>query len=552
DEFHKLVGDLATIDIAISHKDHALLLLTSLPSSYRNFVETLFYDRETLKLEYVLATLNSRELQKIIEAKGDGGALKRDCPMYIQKKSQDFIKRKDQVSDSGGDGYNICDVMMVMSVEQLLNWIMDSEGSYHMTYKRDYLFDFEEYDGVSSVQDLWAEDTTMCMYLVNRSPSPAIAFMDEEEENKEQPRDENPPSILAVENATYSSIQRDPGVRQPIWNYPCAPYFEGRSVRNQDNVTNEHHYHFDIYNETIDFQLRELNSRFSEKIVELLELSSTLDPRDGYLKHFELDLKDHLVLGKSSSIDDLCQGLAYTGKASHYYLVDRMGDDFLLDNLVLYIEKDIEETFCLDSVIDDFSAKQRRVRLEEYMDTRSNVSVLSNGCKEAATTTTSITRSIHQVTKGLLDKAKGNVLGMEIFKDQNRNTLRVSQSRFYNGKLVQTLLEGHSILSLEGNLLGECDVEKNSKWSYTYAVESHVYQGVCTRPDIALAGVGMLDGFDRGLQTCVQVFVDFDYVIEGYFTEGTHPEFETELNTVAVIATRALEKVIPGPRFQHG
>ncbi|GJY70981.1 hypothetical protein Tco_0474684, partial [Tanacetum coccineum] len=35
------------------------------------------------------------------------------------------------------------------------------------------------------------------------------------------------------------------------------------------------------------------------------------------------------------------------------------------------------------------------------------------------------------------------------------------QSRFYNGKLVQTLLEGHSILSLEGSLSGDCDVEKN-------------------------------------------------------------------------------------------
>ncbi|GJV41550.1 zinc finger, CCHC-type containing protein [Tanacetum coccineum] len=33
------------------------------------------------------------------------------------------------------------------SVEQLLDWIIDSRGSYHMTYKRDYLFDFEEYDG---------------------------------------------------------------------------------------------------------------------------------------------------------------------------------------------------------------------------------------------------------------------------------------------------------------------------------------------------------------------------------------------------------------------
>nr|GEX21590.1 zinc finger, CCHC-type [Tanacetum cinerariifolium] len=64
-------------------------------------------------------------------------------------------------------------------------------------------------------------------------------------------------------------------------------------------------------------------------------------------------------------------------------------------------------------------------------------------------------------TKGLLDKAKENVLGMEIVKDQSGYTLRVSQSRFYNEKLVQTLLEGHSILLLEGSLSGDCDVEKN-------------------------------------------------------------------------------------------
>ncbi|GJZ42073.1 zinc finger, CCHC-type containing protein [Tanacetum coccineum] len=73
DEFHKLVGDLASIDTTISDEDQALLLLTSLPSSYDNFVDTLLYGRDTLKLEDVLATLNSRELQKMTEVKGDGG-----------------------------------------------------------------------------------------------------------------------------------------------------------------------------------------------------------------------------------------------------------------------------------------------------------------------------------------------------------------------------------------------------------------------------------------------------------------------------------------------
>nr|GEX39256.1 zinc finger, CCHC-type [Tanacetum cinerariifolium] len=116
-------------------------------------------------------------------------------------------------------------------------------------------------------------------------------------------------------------------------------------------------------------------------------------------------------------------------------------------------------------------------------------------------------------TKGLLDKAKGNVLGMEIIKHQSGNTLRVSPSKFYKGKLVQTLLEGHSILSLVGSLSEDCDVKKNGKWSCIYAVGSREYQMVCTRLDIASADVGMLDKFDRELQTDVQVFVDFDYVI---------------------------------------
>nr|GEX13277.1 crocetin glucosyltransferase, chloroplastic-like [Tanacetum cinerariifolium] len=127
----------------------------------------------------------------------------------------------------------------------------------------------------------------------------------------------------------------------------------------------------------------------------------------------------------------------------------------------------------------------------------------------AATTAMAITGA----TKGLLDKAKGNVLGMEIVKDQSGYTLRVSQSMFYNRKLVHTFLKGHSILSLEGSLSGDCDVEKND--------------------------VGMLDKFDRGLQTDVQVFVDFDYAMGRSIIVM---ESRYELRLVAGIATGALVK----------
>nr|GEX31761.1 putative reverse transcriptase domain-containing protein [Tanacetum cinerariifolium]GEX98803.1 putative reverse transcriptase domain-containing protein [Tanacetum cinerariifolium] len=66
---------------------------------------------------------------------------------------------------------------------------------------------------------------------------------------------------------------------------------------------------------------------------------------------------------------------------------------------------------------------------------------------------------------------------------------------------------------LEGSLSKDYNVEKNGKWSCIYAVGSQEYQMVCTRPDIASIDVGMLDGFDRRLQTYVQVFVDFDYAM---------------------------------------
>ncbi|GJT32940.1 hypothetical protein Tco_0923359 [Tanacetum coccineum] len=147
-----------------------------------------------------------------------------------------------------------------------------------------------------------------------------------------------------------------------------------------------------------------------------------------------------------------------------------------------------------------------KAELKEDMDIRPDVYVLNKDCRKSSDDS-------HDYYWEYAP-AKENVLGMEIIRDQSSNTLRVSQSRFYNGKLVQTLLEGHSILSLEGSLSRDCDVEKNGKWSCIYAVRSQEYQMVCTRLDITSEDVGMLYKFDHGLQIDVQdFFVDFDYAI---------------------------------------
>jgi hypothetical protein len=44
----------------------------------------------------------------------------------------------------------------------------------------------------------------------------------------------------------------------------------------------EHHYHFNIFNVDIDFQLQELDNIFGERTMELLTLSSALDLSDDY------------------------------------------------------------------------------------------------------------------------------------------------------------------------------------------------------------------------------------------------------------------------------
>ncbi|GJZ61079.1 L-type lectin-domain containing receptor kinase IX.1-like protein [Tanacetum coccineum] len=61
---------------------------------------------------------------------------------------------------------------------------------------------------------------------------------------------------------------------------------------------------------------------------------------------------------------------------------------------------------------------------------------------------------------GLVVEAKEVILGMEMFRTQSGNTLRVTRFRFSNGMSIQILLGGHSTLSLEGGLLGNHDEEK--------------------------------------------------------------------------------------------
>jgi hypothetical protein len=65
-------------------------------------------------------------------------------------------------------------------------------------------------------------------------------------------------------------------------------YIQGQGCNQKNHITVEHHYHFDIFNTTIDFQLQEFDNRFGEKAMELLILSSALNPKYAY-KSFKID-----------------------------------------------------------------------------------------------------------------------------------------------------------------------------------------------------------------------------------------------------------------------
>ncbi|GKA38924.1 hypothetical protein Tco_0731475 [Tanacetum coccineum] len=171
--------------------------------------------------------------------------------------------------------------------------------------------------------------------------------------------------------------------------------------------------------------------------------------------------------------------------------------------------------------------------LNDDMDARSDMYVLSNGCKKCSD------NSDVYYWEYTPPKAKLVYLGMEIFKDQSGNTLRVSQSRFYNEKLVQTLLEGHSILSLEVVYQG------NVMWKRM--VSGHVYMRLEAR-EYLLWSARVLDIASEDVAAYMTLT---EAANEAIWIKGLAIESGFVLKIVACIATGALSKAIPGPRFQH-
>nr|GEU73259.1 mitochondrial substrate carrier family protein C [Tanacetum cinerariifolium] len=207
---------------------------------------------------------------------------------------------------------------------------------------------------------------------------------------------------------------------------------------------------------------REDTTRYGFNAGALQEVEFEVEPQKDHT--FEVEPHgnvDHVVGSHEVKTQDLMD-----------YQLARDRDQHLACELFGYREDDNEAAFAI--VIFKWKAG-----LKDAMNAWSDV----NGCKKCSDNNDGYYREYTPV------KTKRNVLGLEIIRDESGNTLRVSQSRIHNEKLIQTLLKGHLTLSLKDSLLGDCDVKKNGKWSCIYAAGSQEYQMVCTRLDIASTNV---------------------------------------------------------------
>ncbi|CAI0435663.1 unnamed protein product, partial [Linum tenue] len=133
------------------------------------------------------------------------------------------------------------------------------------------------------LNDIFGTTDTLCRALQHKSQDivNAMSLVEITKMVLKEMRDEGWDSFLTKVN----KFCKDYSITVPDFS---ASHFEGRPCRQVDTITNEHHYHFDIFNAALDVQIEELRARFEEKIVELLKLSSSLDPSNGY-KAFDVN-----------------------------------------------------------------------------------------------------------------------------------------------------------------------------------------------------------------------------------------------------------------------
>ncbi|GKA57424.1 retrovirus-related pol polyprotein from transposon TNT 1-94 [Tanacetum coccineum] len=480
--------------------------------------------------------------------------MKRNCPKNNLKKSIGYVKKDEQTSSSGST-YDDSDVMMVMSTQAqvLLDLIMDSGCSNHMTPRLDILFDFLECDG-GSVQlgdnreckntenwtyeqrgttvtgkrqgcldkkrvayqgvidyvhsDLWGPSQVeslggkryflsivddysrrFCNWEVGRNYALRVGMLD----------------IMTVDGRHAS----DGGSRMYEHNFLWIRRMLRGNCRAEEEDTHEPL----TYQEVVAY---EDSSKWKAAIKEEM---------DSLRKNKTWELVDHPAGQKLVSCKwqfKIKEGIEVRHTSIRVILALTACKDYKLEQLdvkTVFLHGNLEEVIYIKQSLGyeqankvcllkkslyglKKSPRQWYRRFDEYM--------LSNGFKRSNDMLISCkSKAEIGYTKSLLKKefdmkelgeAK-KIIGMEIVRDRSRKILSVSQSgyvskilnnfRIDNGKSVKMPLGRHFKLSLKDYPVKDCDVERMSKVPYVNAVGSLMYLMVCTRPDIAYVCFGV-------------------------------------------------------------
>nr|KYP61706.1 Retrovirus-related Pol polyprotein from transposon TNT 1-94 [Cajanus cajan] len=163
DDFNKIILDLKSIDVKIDDEDQAIILLSSLPKRFEHFVDTMLYGKASLIMAEVKATLNSKEIQRNGDSKGEQVA--EGLFTRGRQEKKDFKQKKSSRSKSKGKNKRcfICDkeghfkkdcpnresaeVLAVTDQDTHKEWILDSGCSFHMTPNKDWFETYNQVDG---------------------------------------------------------------------------------------------------------------------------------------------------------------------------------------------------------------------------------------------------------------------------------------------------------------------------------------------------------------------------------------------------------------------
>ncbi|GJZ07812.1 hypothetical protein Tco_0542095 [Tanacetum coccineum] len=447
----RLVGDLATIDTTISDEDRALLLLTSLPSSYDNFVDTLLYGRDTLKLVDVLVTLNSRELQKMTEAKGDGGE-----GLYVRgRSSQRDIEHGMQIMyPVGADGYDNANVMMA---RELLDWIMDSESSYYITYMRDYLVDFKEYDGgnillgddrecrvrgTGKVQVQMRDGSSFVLDSVRYVPELRgnLISLGTLEKESLTVKMQSGKIKRSTQQCTKSRVAKHLGV---------AGLQQQNGLVEETNMTLLAKVRCFLIQSGLSKVLWAEDTTMSTNLVNKVMLYRNMgfNESEEYMKTF---------IGSgvgTGSVQEL-QGVEFEGATLNNELFSDREDSNEAAFAIAEAKKiDAHESLTFNNTVACEVIFKWKTGLKDDMDARSDVYVLSNGCKKCSDDS---------------DVYYWEYTCIHLFLYIDDMVFLVNARLRSWLPRVLHLLEGHSILSLEGSLSGDYDVEKNDRRSFLW------------------------------------------------------------------------------------